>query len=84
MKAIATVLFGAAAAVGACLIGAAAATYIRAVPEGQHLGNLQTAGPGLQLLSASILGAKSSSALRPLSPQPIPSLPSSRHLRRTP
>ncbi|RDJ11758.1 BA14K family protein [Rhizobium grahamii] len=45
MKAIATVLFGAAAAVGACLIGAAAATYILAVPEGQYLGNLETAGP---------------------------------------
>lgn len=40
MKTIATMLFGAVTVVGACFIGAAAATYVLAMPEGQHFANL--------------------------------------------
>ncbi|WP_318246550.1 BA14K family protein [Rhizobium sp. T1473] len=40
LKTIATMLFGAVTVVGACFIGAAAATYILAMPEGQHFANL--------------------------------------------
>jgi hypothetical protein len=40
LKTIASMLFGAVTVVGACFIGAAAATYVLAMPEGQHFANL--------------------------------------------
>ncbi|MEK1873507.1 MAG: BA14K family protein [Rhizobium altiplani] len=57
MRAIATMLFGIASAVGACFIGAAAATYILAVPDGRQFANLDT--PNLWTASPERVDARS-------------------------